>query len=235
MASSRTTRGALDRSSETAGGTRRPGTRAGLTADEVLQAARAIVAREGAEPLTMRRLAEELRVAPNTLYSHYSSKADLMDAVLDSFLAEIDVPVEADRDWRDGLVALMDASRGMLLSHADLLPLLVSRPMRGPNAVRLGEETLRLLARGGVHGPAAVDALRALLTLTFGSVVLDAPRREEPDPTSREARSLAAFSADPGRPRMAELAGPLSQPPTDAAFATSLRWLIDGMARAAGS
>jgi AcrR family transcriptional regulator len=206
-----------------------------LTADEVLQAARAVVAREGAEPLTMRRLAEELRVAPNTLYSHYPSKADLMDAVLDSFLAEIDVPVGSKTDWRDGLVALMDASRRMLLSHADLLPLLFSRPMRGPNAVRLGEETLRLLARGGIHGQIAADALRALLTFTFGSVVLDAPRREEPDPASREARSVAAFSANPARPTMAELAGPLSRPPTEAAFATSLRWLIDGIARAAGS
>lgn len=183
----------------------------------------------------MRRLAVELGVAPNTLYSHYPSKADLMDAVLDSYLAEIDVPVGSETDWRDGLVALMEASRRMLLSHADLLPLLLSRPMRGPNAVRLGEDTLRLLARGEVHGQVAVDALRALLTFTFGSVVLDAPRREEPDPASREARSAAAFAADPERAMMAELAGPLSRPPTDAAFATSLRWLIDGIARAARS
>jgi len=214
-------------------GARRPGTRAGLTAEEVLEAARMIVRREGAEPLTMRRLADELRVAPNSLYSHYPSKADLMDAVLDSFLAEIDVPIGAETDWRDGLVALMEASRLTLLGHPDLLPLFLSRPMRGPNAVRLGEETLRQLARGGVQGPAAVDGLRALLTFTFGSVVLDAPRREEPDPASREARSFAAFSADVERPRIAELAGPLSRPPTDVAFATSLRWLIDGIARAA--
>jgi AcrR family transcriptional regulator len=206
-----------------------------LSAEDVLRAARAVVEREGAEPLTMRRLAQELHVAPNTLYSHFRSKADLMDAVLDTFLAEIDVPDEAETDWRDGLVALLEASRQTLLGHADLLPLLLSRPMRGPNAVRLGEETLRLLARGGVRGPAAVDALRALLTFTFGSVVLDAPRREEPDPASREARSAAAFSADPERPMMAELAGPLSRPPTDAAFATSLRWLIDGIAGAARS
>jgi AcrR family transcriptional regulator len=200
-----------------------------LTSERVLEAARELVKRDGAEPLTMRRLADHLGVAPNTLYSHYSNKAALMDAVLDSLLAEIDLPNLDAMDWRDGLVALMEASRQTLLSHADLLPLLFSRPMRGQNAVRLGEDALGLLARGGVHGQHAVDALRAMLTLTFGSVVLDAPRRHEPDPASREAESYAAFARDMGRPRMAELAGPLSRTPVEAAFETSLRWLIDGI------
>ena len=71
----------------------------------------------------MCRLADHLRVAPNTLYSYSSSKAALMDAVLDSLLAEIDIPELDEMDWRDGLVALMEASRRTLLSHADLLPL----------------------------------------------------------------------------------------------------------------
>ena len=76
---------------------RSPGTRAGLTADAVLAAGRELVEREGVDALTMRRLAETLGVAPNTLYSYFPDKAALLDALLDSLLAEIDVPgLDAD-------------------------------------------------------------------------------------------------------------------------------------------
>lgn len=208
---------------------RQPGNRAGMSADQVLDAARQLVTREGAEPLTMRRLADSLGVAPNTIYSHYPDKATLMDAVLDSLLGDIELPDVEQVDWRDGLVVIMDGSREMLLSHPDLLPLLFSRPMRGPNVVRLGEATLALLARGGVEGPRAVVALRAMLMMTFGWVVIDAPRRVEPNPGSRQAQSHAAFSGQVDGPRMAELADPLSRKPNDATFETSLRWLIGGI------
>jgi AcrR family transcriptional regulator len=201
----------------------------------MLGAARTLVMRDGAEPLTMRRLADHLGVAPNTLYSHYPNKAALMDAVLDSLLGDIEVP-DLDRlDWRDGLVAVMDASRRMLLTHPDLLPLLFARPMRGPNVIRLGEQTLALLARGGIAGPEAVVALRAMLMLTFGWVAIDAPRRAEPDPAGRQAESYAAFAGQEGGPMMAALADPLSRPPAEPTFETSLRWLIDGIARGASS
>jgi len=210
---------------------RGPGTRAGLTADAVLEAGRDLVSHEGVEALTMRRLADRLGVAPNSLYSHFADKSALLDAILDSLLAEIEVPNVDRLDWRGGLVALMTRSRSMLLDHADLLPHLFSRPMRGPQATRLGEATLALLARGGIEGNAAVDALRALLTFTFGSVALDAPRRSESDPDGRRRASAAAFAGDPSAPRMAQLADRLSRPPANGSFETGLRWLIDGIER----
>jgi AcrR family transcriptional regulator len=79
-----------------------------LNAEDVLSAARQLLARKGAEPLSMRRLADHLGVAPNTLYSHYPNKAALMDAVLDSFLGEVPLPQVEQVDWLDGLVAVMD-------------------------------------------------------------------------------------------------------------------------------
>jgi len=183
----------------------------------------------------MRRLAEGLGVAPNTLYSHFPDKSALLDSLMDSLLAGVEVP-ELDRvGWREGLLELMRSTRRFLLAHADLLPQFLSRPRRGPNAIRLGEETLTLLARAGLEGEEAVDALRILLIYTFGFVAQEAPRRVDPEPGSRRMKSEEAFGAARDHPLMRELAKPLSEHPSDETFEKGLRWILDGIhATAAG-
>lgn len=210
---------------------RGPGDRAGMTAARVLEDARALVEQDGIEALTMRRLADRLGVAPNTIYSHFADKSAIVDAVLDELVGDVPVPEIQSGDWRDRVVELMEASRSMLLRHPMLVPHLLSRPMRGRNASRLGEATLALLERGGVRGPEAVTALRALLTFTFGSVVLDAPRRQDPDLDAREAASAEAFGSQADLPRVSALAEPLARRPDESDFGTALRWLLDGIER----
>lgn len=207
---------------------RRPGERAGLAVEVVLAEARRISERDGIEHLTMRSLAQGLGVAPNALYSYFTDKEALLDALLDSLLGDIQIPAP-DRGWRKGLLDLMGATRSFLLSHADLLPLYTSRPTRGPNAIRLGEATLMLLRRAGVEGQEAVDALRILLTYTFGFSAQEAPRLEEPEPELRSTKSEEAFGRAPDRPLVRELAKPLSEHPSDDTFEKGLRWLLDGI------
>jgi AcrR family transcriptional regulator len=188
-----------------------------------------VAEQEGIGGLTMRRLASALGVAPNTLYSHFADKAALIDAVLDSWLADIETePIERLAP-REGLRQLMIASRRLLLAHGDSLALLLSRPMRGPNASRLGEVTLRLLGRMDVHGQSAIDALRVLLTYTFGSAALDAPRQAETDREARWAASEAAFGARDDLPLVSAHARELARPPAESVFEAGLDWLLDGI------
>lgn len=208
---------------------RGPGTRAGLSREAVLAAARALVEAEGLERLTMRRLAAELGVAPNAIYSHVSDKAALVDAVLDSLLADIDTEGAGEWDPRDGLVQLMLESRRVLLEQAHVLPRLLAGPMRGPNLRRLTEACLGLLAELGVEGQAAVDGLRMLLTYTVGSAALDAPRAAEPDPAARWAGSERVFVAHGEGSRVARNARALARPSADDAFVRGLGWLLDGI------
>jgi hypothetical protein len=125
----------------------------------------------------------------------------------------------------------MIASRRVLLEHGDALPLLLSRPMVGPNASRLGEVSLRLLERMGLRGQPAIDALRILLTYTFGSAALDAPRRAEADREARWATSEAAFGARTDVPLVSKNARELAQPPSEPVFEAGLDWLLDGIER----
>jgi TetR/AcrR family tetracycline transcriptional repressor len=208
---------------------RGPGQRAGLAVQTILDEARIVSQAEGIEHLTMRRLAERLGVAPNALYSHFDDKAALLDALMDSLLTDVEVPVVEHVGWREGLMELMRSTRGFLLANADLVPLFLARPRRGPNAIRLGEATLTLLARAGLEGEEAVDALRILLIYTFGFVAQEGPRLADPDREQRTLRNEAAFEAAREHPRMRKLAKPLSQHPGDQTFERGLRWLLDGI------
>ena len=54
-----------------------------LSRKRVLRAAVAHADRHGLEELSMRKLAEVLRVAPMALYRHIANKDDLIDAMID--------------------------------------------------------------------------------------------------------------------------------------------------------
>ncbi|HEV3497470.1 MAG TPA: TetR/AcrR family transcriptional regulator, partial [Actinomycetes bacterium] len=172
------------------------GQRAGLSRGPVLEAARRIADEEGVERLTMRRLAAELGVMPNALYTYFPHKEALLDALVDDLLGGVEAGDPAQGDWRDGLVRVMDSSRRLLLAHPQLVSVFIARPGLGPNAVRLGEVSLELLRRGGLDGERAVEALRVLLVYSLGFAAFQAPRLES-DPGERSARVEAAFAGLP--------------------------------------
>jgi TetR/AcrR family transcriptional regulator, tetracycline repressor protein len=217
------------------GPSRTPGQRAGLTREEVLARARATAAEEGLERVTIRRLAAQLDVAPNALYTYFPDKAALLDALFDATLGELQPPDPEQGAWRDALAELMRASRRLLLAHPHLVSLFLSRP-GGPNALRLGETTLRILARGGVEGRQAVEALRALLTYTLGFAALEIPRLSDPRRAGRSEGAAALIAALPAAqlPLTRSLAAELAAHPADRDFEAGLRWLIDGIAADAG-
>jgi AcrR family transcriptional regulator len=195
----------------------------------VLFAARTIAERDGVSQMSMRRLADELGVAPNALYSHFADKQSLLDALADDLIADVAMPDVARGDWRDRMCELMEASRSLLLGHPALISLLTSRPGRGPNAIRLGEVMLALLERGGIQGQAAVDAMRILIIYVFGFAAHEAPRHAEPAPAQRIARNEEAFGTAT-LPHVRANALAMAQHPGHETFIKGLRWLLDGIA-----
>ena len=217
--------------STTPGSTHRgAGQRAGLSRQAVLAAARRIADEEGVDRLTMRRLAAELGVMPNALYTYVPDKEALLDALVDDLLGDIDPGDHDEGGWRDGLIRVMDSSRRLLLAHPQLVPVFLARPGLGPNAARLGEITFGLLRRGGIEGEQAVAAFRVLLIYSLGFAAYQAPRLDIDSPTrTRQVEATFAALPDDRFPELRQLAGALSSPTTDGHFHTGLRWLLDGI------
>jgi TetR/AcrR family transcriptional regulator, tetracycline repressor protein len=196
--------------------------------------ARRIGAQQGVEALTMRRLANALGVMPNALYTYFPDKAEILDAVLDDLLGDVKRP-SSRTSWRDGLVSLMGSYRRLLLTQPGLIALTVSRPMLGPNALRLREDMLTLLRRGALDDADAVNAFLALFAYTTGFVTFESARVPGERDTKQRARAQALHAALPEEvfPSTRALAGRLAKRPGDVEFTRGLHGVIGGFAKTA--
>jgi AcrR family transcriptional regulator len=195
----------------------------------VVAAARRIGAQQGIEALSMRRLAEALGVMPNALYTYLPNKASILDAVLDDLLGDVERP-SARTGWRNALVAMMSSYRGLLLSQPGLIPVTVSRPMVGPNAMQLREDMLTRLRQGALSADDAVNAYLALFAFTTGFVAFEAARVPGAHDARQRAKARGLYESlsDQEFPSTRALAGRLARRPGDREFTRGLHGVIGG-------
>src|ERR1022692_1042647 len=147
-----------------------------VTQDVVLAAALQIIDRDGIVGLSMRRLARALDRDPMILYRHAPNKAALLDGVAETVLAQLMVD-SADPDWAAQLRAVARDYRRLALAHPHMVPLLVTRPLATPLALRPQgtlrplEDVLALLTTAGFNGPDALHIYRALFGFLHGHVL----------------------------------------------------------------
>ena len=129
-----------------------------ITREVVLAAALELIDAGGADALTMRRLARALGRDPMILYRHAPNKAALLDGVAETVLAQLTVDA-ADPDWAAQLRAVARHYRALALAHPRVVPLLVTRPLatplalRPPGTLRPLEDILALLTRAAFPDP----------------------------------------------------------------------------------
>jgi len=80
-----------------------------------VQAAIALADRGGIEALSMRKLAKELGVEAMSLYKHVNNKGDLVDAMVDLVVGEIELP--SDPDWQKAIRQCAISSYDTFLRH----------------------------------------------------------------------------------------------------------------------
>jgi AcrR family transcriptional regulator len=117
--------------------------RKGLSVDRIVEAAIAVADEEGLGALTMRRVAERLDVGTMSIYTHVPAKAELIDVMLDTVLAEVTGPDHAPGPWRERLEQVARGLRALYLRHPWLLHVATTRPPMGPNVIAKYEHELR--------------------------------------------------------------------------------------------
>jgi AcrR family transcriptional regulator len=143
-----------------------------LSAERIVAAARALVDAEGLTAVSTRRLAAELGVSGPSLYNHFRTKDEILEAVADSVSAQVDLSMFADgRPWRDALHDWAVSYRAALAAHPNAVPLLAAGPGRRPAGLRLADAVFGAMVAAGWPSAQATSIGALMRYYVMGSAI----------------------------------------------------------------
>src|SRR5688500_3463281 len=101
--------------------------REALTRERIARAALELIDAEGLEQCSMRRLGARLGVEAMALYHHFANKGELMDAVMDCLLDELELPPCDAMPPLERLRRFMESWRGVAIAHPPAYILMAGR------------------------------------------------------------------------------------------------------------
>lgn len=196
-----------------------------LSHDRIVAAASALVDAEGLAAVSTRRLAAELGVSGPSLYNHFRTKDEILEAVADATSAQVDLSMfEAGdaRGWRTALHDWAVAYRAVLTRHPNIVPVLAQGPGRRPAGLRLADAVFGAMVAAG-WPPAQATRIGALMRyFIMGSALGSFARGFVDDETAYDP-------ADYPHLGQAHLLAERQEEIDEGAFGTGLRALLDGL------
>ncbi|MFI7004495.1 TetR/AcrR family transcriptional regulator [Nocardia sp. NPDC050175] len=155
-----------------------------MAADQVLRT-------EGADSLSMRRLAKELGSTPMALYHHVRDKDELLLLVLETHAQHIPVREFPD-DPRERLLEVAFTLYEGLAERLWIIEVLASDPVVVPAAMGMVEMIIAAAVEYGCTTEEAVDVYRTIWYYIVGDLIVRASRER------RQARLAASSVTEPG-------------------------------------
>ncbi|MEV0881132.1 TetR/AcrR family transcriptional regulator C-terminal domain-containing protein [Micromonospora echinofusca] len=194
-----------------------------LSRQRIVETAAALIDAEGLEGFSTRRLAAELGVRGPSLYNHFATKDEILDAVADSVTGQVDVSFFGTVDWREALRRWGHSYRAALAAHPNIVPYLARGPGRRPAALTMADAVYGGLVAAG-WPPARATHIGALMRYFVAGSALGSFARgfvEDPGLYAEQYPHLTQAH------RLAEH----QQQVDEGAFALGLDALIHGLSR----
>jgi AcrR family transcriptional regulator len=137
----------------------------------VVDAALALADREGLDSVTIRGVADEVGVAPMSLYTHFDKKEELIDFMFARLLERIFETADP-LTWQEGLEAGARSARATLQAHPSWIPLL-TRTAVPVSSLRPFERELKLMRKDGLTLESAMRAISSAMAFTLGFVLVE--------------------------------------------------------------
>jgi AcrR family transcriptional regulator len=220
------------RDASTAGGARgRAATppRGTLNRDLIAAVALQQVDELGLEALTMRRLGAALGVEAMAIYHHFRNKDELLDALMERMLDEVEVPDDPKIPPLRRLRTCIESYRRLALRHPNAFVLLASRRFNSERAFEFYERVLELLEQAGLDPALSARFFRLMGNYTSGSGLADIASR----PRSRGAATLRLERGDIDAwfPRVSAVAPHLRAGNLDAIYDFGMDVIFDAIRR----
>ncbi|GIJ44710.1 transcriptional regulator [Virgisporangium aliadipatigenens] len=213
-----------------------------LSQDGIVDVALRIVATDGVEGVSMRRVAQEFGTGPSSLYAHVANKEELLALMLDRVSAGVELPEPDPARWKEQLRELAFGLFHTLRRYNDLAGASFANVPTSHSALRISEWMMALMTGAGLAPRTAGWALdRLFLYITAdvyeGSIYLTRVRRAgtTPDEFAKAYFGqlhdyMASLPAD-RFPMMSAHAGAMTEGDGDVRFAFGLDLILDGLDR----
>ena len=137
-----------------------------ITVDRIAEAALEVVATEGYDALTIRRVAAVLGTGPSSLYAHIVNKEDIDDLLIGRLYAEIVLPEPDPATWREQLLDAFARIRDLYLKYPGISRAALAMLPTNLETLRVQEGLFAILLAGGIEPRTAAWALDALSLYT---------------------------------------------------------------------
>ncbi|MGW3963840.1 TetR/AcrR family transcriptional regulator [Amycolatopsis sp. NPDC005003] len=197
--------------------------------EQILEAARAILDRDGHEKLTIRRLAAELGVGATTLYHHVRDKDDLLIQLLEHYAGQLPRPALPD-DPREKIIAAATLMHDALAGRPEIAEVLTADDFLGESALWMVDAIVGGALGCGCAPERAVELYRNVWYFTIGEILVRARagRRAAEDRPRHRDRVFAELDAA-RFPHLAAVGGRWPELSARDTYRAGLRAFVDGL------
>ncbi len=199
-----------------------------LSRERIVATALALIDAEGLQAVSTRRLAAELGVSGPSLYNHFRTKDEILDAVADTVVAQVDLSMfdgasaGGGADWRTALLEWGRSYRAALTAHPNIVPFLAQGPGRRPAGLRQADAVFGAMVEAG-WPPAHATRIGAMMRyFVAGSALGSFARGFVGDPSAYDPADYPHLSR-------AHLLPEHQRQVDEGAFEAGLRALVDGL------
>jgi TetR/AcrR family tetracycline transcriptional repressor len=149
--------------------------RAGLSRQAIVDRALELGDAEGLDAVTLRRLASEFAVTPMALYRHVRDKQDLVNAMTEVVLDDLDLTtgIEPAMAWTDKIRRALQNYKDQIEARPIAMALSIAYTGDGPVSFwRMLDDLLGILVEAGFEQRQAVVLIRTLSNLLAGYLLL---------------------------------------------------------------
>jgi AcrR family transcriptional regulator len=206
----------------------KPSTRVGLTREQIITRALALMDDNGASWLTMRRLAEDLGVSAPTLYWHFRDRQELIDAAIDAALSAINDVPDLSGDWRQDVTTFMAHMRSDLTAHPCVTDLM--RDRYPASAERMSRRALDIFDAMGMSPADTAGSARLMIWRVLGFATLENNIRTGTAYHEATGTNVYRVASTQAAPKTTDAQRALGTLDLDALFAYDVELFITGIA-----
>ena len=148
--------------------------RGSLSKDAIVDAAKVLLHEQGIDALSIRKIANVLDAGPMSIYSHFSTKQDIVFALIEDFVARAHQKEHPVTDWQEWLYLTFVDIFTASANEPEYLMLMISSNNIGVASKQVFDGAVVCLTGAGFSSENAAIAFHKLLSFTLGAAMMRA-------------------------------------------------------------